>query len=89
MPMKHLVNMACDRGAYICQSQSLNLWVENPNYKILNSMHFYSWSKGLKTGIYYMRRKAAHQAQQFTIEPEKNKKVGQEEDDEICDMCSS
>ena len=89
MPMKQLVNMACDRGAYICQSQSLNLWVENPNYKILNSMHFYSWSKGLKTGIYYLRRKAAHQAQQFTIEPEKNKKVGQEEDDEICDMCSS
>ena len=51
-------------------------------------MHFYSWSKGLKTGIYYLRRKAAHQAQQFTIEPEKNKKVEQEEE-EICDMCSS
>jgi ribonucleotide reductase alpha subunit len=49
-------------------------------------MHFYSWKKGLKTGIYYLRRKAKHQAQQFTIEPE-NKHI--EENDEICDMCSA
>ena len=92
IPMKHMINMSRDRGAYICQSQSLNLWVENPSYKILNSMHFYSWQQGLKTGIYYLRRKAAHQAQQFTIEPDKKNNVNsstQEAEEEICDMCSS
>jgi ribonucleotide reductase alpha subunit len=92
IPMKHLIDMAADRGAYICQSQSLNLWLEDPNYNMLTSMHFYSWSKGLKTGIYYLRRKAKHQAQQFTIEPEKNTNANQndlEEEDEICEMCSA
>ena len=69
--MKKLIDMSADRGAFICQSQSLNLWLEDPNYNSLTSMHFYSWNKGLKTGIYYMRRRARHQAQQFTIEPEK------------------
>ena len=69
IPMKHLIDMSADRGAFICQSQSLNLWVEDPNYKILTSMLFYSWKKGLKTGMYYLRRKAKHTAQQFTIEP--------------------
>ena len=69
VPMKHLIDMSADRGAFICQSQSLNLWLEDPNYNTLTSMHFYSWSKGLKTGIYYLRRRARHQAQQFTIEP--------------------
>jgi ribonucleotide reductase alpha subunit len=72
MPMKHLIDMSADRGAFICQSQSLNLWMEDPNYNSLTSMHFYAWKKGLKTGIYYLRRKAKHQAQQFTIEPTKN-----------------
>ena len=72
IPMKHLIDMAADRGAFICQSQSLNLWIEEPNYNTLTSMHFYSWTRGLKTGIYYLRRKPKHQAQQFTIEPEKN-----------------
>ena len=81
IPMKHLIDMSADRGAYVCQSQSLNLWVEDPNYSTLTSMHFYSWSKGLKTGIYYLRRKAKHQAQQFTIEPEKEEKK--------CDNCSA
>lgn len=69
MPMKHVIDMAADRGAYICQSQSMNLWLEDPNYNTLTSMHFYSWKKGLKTGVYYLRRKAKHQAQQFTIQP--------------------
>ena len=87
MPMKHVIDMAADRGAYICQSQSMNLWIEDPTYNTLTSMHFYSWKKGLKTGIYYLRRKAKHQAQQFTIEPEK--KSNNEEHDEICEMCSS
>jgi ribonucleotide reductase alpha subunit len=87
IPMKHVIDMAADRGAYICQSQSLNLWVEDPTYNSLTSMHFYSWKKGLKTGIYYLRRKAKHQAQQFTIEPEQQEQV--EEHDEICEMCSA
>jgi ribonucleotide reductase alpha subunit len=84
IPMKHLIDMAADRGAFICQSQSLNLWLEDPDYKTLTSMHFYSWEKGLKTGMYYLRRKAKHQAQQFTIVPkeEKNKYDG-------CEMCSA
>jgi ribonucleotide reductase alpha subunit len=84
--------MAADRGAYICQSQSMNLWMENPTYKSLTSMHFYSWKKGLKTGIYYLRTKSKHQAQQFTIEPEKRiNKIEEEdeEDDEPCKMCSA
>ena len=72
LPMKLLIDMSADRGVYICQSQSLNLWIEDPTYATLTSMHFYSWGKGLKTGIYYLRRRAKHQAQQFTIEPEKN-----------------
>jgi len=89
MPMRGLIDMAADRGAFICQSQSLNLWLEDPNYNTLTSMHFYSWQKGLKTGIYYLRRRAKHQAQQFTIEPEKTDLGNHQEDDEICEMCSS
>ena len=88
IPMKHIIDMSADRGAYICQSQSLNLWMEDPNYSTLTAMHFYGWKKGLKTGIYYLRRKAKHQAQQFTIEPEK-KSVDGGKTDEICEMCSA
>jgi ribonucleoside-diphosphate reductase alpha chain len=87
IPMRALIDMAADRGAYVCQSQSLNLWLEDPNYSMLTSMHFYGWSKGLKTGIYYLRRRGRHQAQQFTIEPEKAKNLGEE--NEICEMCSA
>jgi len=87
IPMKHLIDMSADRGAFICQSQSLNLWMEDPVYNKLTSMYFYAWTKGLKTGIYYLRRKAKHQAQQFTIEPDK---VDRKEDkEEICEMCSA
>ena len=71
LSMKTLIDMSVDRGMFICQSQSLNLWSEDPDYKKLTSMHFYAWKAGLKTGIYYLRRKAKHQAQQFTIEPTK------------------
>jgi ribonucleoside-diphosphate reductase alpha chain len=88
IPMRHLIDMSADRGAFVCQSQSLNLWLEEPNYNTLTSMHFYSWKKGLKTGIYYLRRKAKHQAQQFTLEPEKHNRETEEEQD-ICEMCSS
>ena len=85
IPMKHLIHMAADRGAYICQSQSLNLWLEDPTYKNLTAMHFYSWKMGLKTGIYYLRRKPRHQPQQFTIKPKENT----EDADEECLMCGS
>jgi ribonucleotide reductase alpha subunit len=88
LPMRGLIDMAADRGAFICQSQSLNLWLEDPNYSTLTAMHFYSWQKGLKTGIYYLRRRGKHQAQQFTIEPEKAGHANTEED-EICEMCSA
>jgi ribonucleotide reductase alpha subunit len=91
MPMRHIIDMAADRGAFICQSQSMNLWVEEPNYNILTSMLFYAWNKGLKTGVYYLRRKAKHQAQQFTVEPEKaaGGAVAEEEDIDGCEFCSS
>ena len=88
MQMKDILDMAADRGAFICQSQSLNLWMEDPNYKSLTSMHFYSWQKGLKTGIYYLRRKPRHQPQQFTISV-KDRKDEPDEDPEECLMCGS
>jgi ribonucleotide reductase alpha subunit len=87
LPMRSIIDMAADRGAFVCQSQSLNLWLEEPNYSNLTSMHFYSWGKGLKTGMYYLRRRARHHAQQFTIEPENNRTGSVA--DEICEMCSS
>ena len=90
LPMRGLIDMAADRGAFICQSQSLNLWLEDPNYNTLTAMHFYAWQKGLKTGIYYLRRRGKHQAQQFTIEPEKEQHaVGGTYEEEICEMCSA
>jgi ribonucleoside-diphosphate reductase alpha subunit len=103
IPMKHLIDMSCSRGAFICQSQSLNLWMEDPTYKSLTSMHFYGWEKGLKTGIYYLRRKAKHQAQQFTIEPTKRQEsvstntdnnnavtnMMMSSQEEVCDVCSA
>jgi len=69
IPMKHVIQMSADRAPFICQSQSLNLWVEEPTYAILTSMHFFSWEKGLKTGMYYLRRKPRYQPQQVTVEP--------------------
>jgi len=96
IPMKHLIDMAADRGAFICQSQSLNLWIEDPTYNTLTSMHFYSWKSGLKTGIYYLRRKPKHQPQQFTVEPDADEKSEDEiisngvndAAEEACEMCS-
>lgn len=70
---KAIIDMAADRGAYICQSQSLNLFVENPNFAKLTSMHFYAWKKGLKTGMYYLRTKAAADAIKFTVDQSKLK----------------
>jgi ribonucleoside-diphosphate reductase alpha chain len=65
---KTILDMAADRGAYICQSQSLNIHIQDPNFGKLTSMHFYAWKKGLKTGMYYLRTKAAADAIKFTVE---------------------
>ena len=93
-----LIDLAAARGAFICQSQSLNLFVADPTYAKLTSMHFYSWKKGLKTGIYYLRTRAPVMAQKFTIDPEiqaeaeraetdRQKRAG--EADEGCLVCSA
>jgi ribonucleoside-diphosphate reductase alpha chain len=65
---RNIIDMAADRGAFICQSQSLNLFMEQPTTSRLTSMHFYAWKKGLKTGMYYLRTQAATQAVQFTVQ---------------------
>jgi ribonucleoside-diphosphate reductase alpha chain len=95
IPMRQLIDMSAERGQYICQSQSLNLFMKEPTYAKLNSMHFYSWSRGLKTGIYYLRRQAAAQAQQFTIEPTAINNIANKNqpicstDYTTCDTCSA
>lgn len=96
---KSLIDMSADRGAFICQSQSLNIFMEDPDYKKLSSMHFYGWSKGLKTGSYYIRTKPKAKTQQFTIDPNFAKKQQQPPKksqpptivctEEVCTMCSS
>jgi ribonucleotide reductase alpha subunit len=78
LKQKAIIDMAVDRGAYICQSQSLNVFVESPNSKILNSIHFYGWSNGLKTGTYYIRSKPAASAQNFTMDPALEEKIKRE-----------
>ena len=91
IPMKHIINMAADRGKFICQSQSMNLWMKNPTYDKLTTMHFYTWSKGLKTGLYYLRTKAKAAPQQFTVEPDKvnTKQDHDDYEEEECLMCGS
>ena len=74
---KVIIDMAIDRGKFICQSQSLNLFMESPSFKKLTSMHFYAWENGLKTGIYYLRSRPSSKAIQFTVAPE------------ICENCSA
>jgi ribonucleoside-diphosphate reductase alpha chain len=71
LSQKAIIDMAADRGAYICQSQSLNIFMENANFAKLTSMHFYGWKKGLKTGMYYLRTRAAAEAIKFTIDKSK------------------
>ena len=68
IPQKAIIDMSADRGAYICQSQSLNIHLTNPNFGKLTSMHFYAWKKGLKTGMYYLRSTAAADAIKFTLD---------------------
>ena len=70
---KAIIDMSADRGAFICQSQSLNIHITNPNFGKLTSMHFYAWQSGLKTGMYYLRTKAAVDAIKFTLNNDKKK----------------
>ena len=86
IPMKHIIEMSRDRGAFICQSQSLNLWQKNPTYKSLTAMHFFSWKQGLKTGLYYLRSRAKASPQQFTIAP--TQKPAPDPEEGVCEMCS-
>jgi ribonucleoside-diphosphate reductase alpha chain len=73
--MRTIIDMAADRGAYICQSQSLNLFVSSPSASKLTSMHFYAWKKGLKTGMYYLRTQAASQAIKFSVQSQAVKEI--------------
>lgn len=88
---KSIIDMAADRGAFVDQSQSMNLFMENPDYKKLSSMHFYSWQKGLKTGMYYLRSKAKAKAQQFTMDPKLSKYTNIKDDmqQQNCESCSA
>jgi len=79
-PQKLMIQMAADRGQFIDQSQSFNVFVNDINFDILSKIHFYGWSKGLKTGTYYIRSRAALNSQRFTIDPKK--------EEEMCEMCS-
>merc|ERR1719445_758092 len=78
---KTIIQMAADRGAFIDQSQSLNIHVAEPNYGKLTSMHFYGWKLGLKTGMYYLRTKAAAAAIQFTVDKKKLKEITNKENE--------
>ena len=91
---KVIIDQAADRGAFICQSQSMNLFVESPTFQTLSSMHFYSWSKGLKTCSYYIRSKPKARQQQFTIEPAFKKEIEDKKKtvictEDVCTICSS
>ncbi|MDG1351195.1 MAG: ribonucleoside-diphosphate reductase subunit alpha [Crocinitomicaceae bacterium] len=94
---KAIIEQAADRGAYICQSQSLNIFMENANFGKLTSMHFYGWEKGLKTGMYYLRTKAATDAIKFTVDKTVVANTSPKTEEEIacaidneddCEMCS-
>jgi ribonucleotide reductase alpha subunit len=86
---KILIDMAADRGPYVCQSQSLNLFLADPDYRKLTSMHFYAWRRGLKTGIYYLRTRAAASAQKFTVDPTVLQMPQMPQEPKECLMCSS
>ncbi len=81
-----IIDMAAERGAYVCQSQSMNLFVDSPTNAKLSSIHMYAWKKGLKTGLYYLRTKAKAKAIQFTLDPNK---YGKRTNAEECVMCSA
>ena len=94
MSQKAIIDMCVDRGSYVCQTQSMNLFMAEPTHKKLSSMHFYSWDKGVKTGIYYLRSLAKAQAQQFSIDASKLKtksqtQTNEPEEPEECLSCGS
>ena len=89
MSMKQIINMAAARAPFIDQSMSMNLWMNNPSYKKLTAMHMYSFKRGLKTGMYYLRTKAKAAPQQFTIDPTAKTNRNSDSDDEGCVMCSA
>jgi ribonucleoside-diphosphate reductase alpha chain len=89
LSQKVIIDMAADRGAFICQSQSLNLFVENPSKGKLTSMHFYAWQKGLKTGMYYLRSKAAVDPIKFTLGAKHHRKYVRQEEQENFNIPSS
>ncbi len=95
LKQRTLIDMAAARGAFICQSQSLNLFVSDPTFAKLTSMHFHGWRKGLKTGIYYLRTRAPIMAQKFTVDPDLQaavqaaKTAKDKEEVEGCTMCSA
>lgn len=88
---RHIIDMSADRGRFICQTQSLNIFMEEPDFQKLSSMHFYGHSKGLKTGSYYLRTRPKAKTQQFTIDPEfaKKKRRCVEENADSCVLCSA
>jgi ribonucleoside-diphosphate reductase alpha subunit len=87
---KTIIDMAVDRSAYICQTQSMNLFVAEPTPSLLTKMHFYTWSKGLKTGMYYLRTRPKATTQQFTIDPTKSKSnIEYSNDHEDCVNCGA
>ena len=95
---KSIIDMAADRGAYICQSQSMNIHMQDANFGKLTSMHFHAWKKGLKTGLYYLRTKAAADAIKFTIVKDEKSQAMEDKQAEVqcsidnqddCEMCGS
>jgi ribonucleoside-diphosphate reductase alpha subunit len=88
IPQKSLIDMSADRGIFIDQSQSLNIFMENPTLSKLSSMHLYGWKKGLKTGMYYLRTRAKAKAQQVTVPVADMKLACSRENPGSCEMCS-
>jgi ribonucleotide reductase alpha subunit len=101
---RNIIDMAADRGAFICQSQSLNVFMEEANYKKLSSLHFYAWQRGLKTGMYYLRTRPAADAIKFTVDTSRLRQPASIEittddavlvgktcslDDPTCESCSA
>jgi ribonucleoside-diphosphate reductase alpha subunit len=91
MSMRPIIDQAADRGVYICQSQSMNLFIASPTVGSVNSMHFYAWQKGLKTGMYYLRSKPASTAKNITVEEksQENESVRSLSEPEECQVCSA
>ena len=85
---KSIIDMAADRGAYICQSQSMNIHMQDATFGKLTSMHFHAWKKGLKTGLYYLRTKAAADAIKFTIVKDEKKSIEEKENEQAAIECS-